>query len=94
MDKREGGMRRAEELVTNAARSMKMEGVEFLWWPEIPAEPPGAGQPQEAILPLRVYKGNSWRSIEFAGPDIDGCVEDPDLLKKYESEVAQDLLEL
>jgi hypothetical protein len=96
MNKREAGMHRAEELVTKVARSMKLEGVayEFLCWPEIPAEPVGAGRPNEATLPLRVYKGNSWRSIGFAGSDIDGSVDNPELLNKYESEVVQCLSEL
>lgn len=94
MDKREAGMRRAEEFVTNVARGLNQGTVEFLWWPEIPAEPSGAGGPKGAALPLRLYKGNSWRSIAFAGSDIDGSGDDPDVFKRYESEVAQNLREL
>ena len=44
--------------------------------------------------PLRMYKGNNWRSIGFAGSDIDGSVDDPEMLKKYESEAVQSLAEL
>ena len=96
MDKREAGMHRAEELVTKVARSMNLEGVAyvFLWWPEILAEPSGAGRPNDTTMPLRVYKGNSWRSIGFAGSDIDGSVDNPESLNKYESEVVQCLSEL
>ena len=96
MDKREAGMRRAEEFVTKLAQNMKQGSVayEFRWWPEIPAGPAGAGGPNDTTMPLRVYKGNSWRSIGFAGSDIDASENDPDVFKKYESEVAQSLLEL
>lgn len=97
MDRREAGMQRAEDLVTKVARSMKLDGMayEFLWWPEILAGPAaGAGRPNDTTMPLRVCKGNSWRSIGFAGSDIDGSVDNPELLNRYESEVVQCLGEL
>jgi hypothetical protein len=96
MDKREAGKKSVEEFVTKVARGMKQETTpyEFLWWPEIPAEAAGEGMPNDMTIPLRVYKGNSWRSIDFAGSDIDGSADNPDLLNKYENEVAQCLGEL
>jgi hypothetical protein len=41
-----------------------------------------------------MYKGNSWRLIGFAASDIDRSVNNPEVLKKYESEVVQSLAEL
>ena len=66
----------------------------FLWWPEILPEPGGVGWPNDTTVPLRMYKGNSWRSIAFAASDIDRSVDNPEVLKKYESEVVQSLAEL
>jgi hypothetical protein len=96
MDKREAGKQKAEEFVARLAQSLNLDAAAYrlLWWPEIPGEPAGAGRPNDTTMPLRVYKGNSWRSIGLAGSDVDGSVDDPELLKKYESEVAQCLTEL
>ncbi len=95
MDKREAGKRNAEEFVTRVARTMKQEAAyEFLWWPEIQTGPAGAGMMNDTTLPLRVYRANSWRSIGFAGSDLDRSVDDSEALNKYEGEVAQCLNEL
>lgn len=96
MDKHEAGKQNAEQFVTKIMQSMKQDGVvdAFLSWPEILHEPGGAGGPNDTTVPLRMYKGNSWRSIAFAGSDIDGSVDDPETLKKYESEVVQSLAEM
>jgi hypothetical protein len=96
MDKHEAGKRNAEQFVTKITQSTKQDGVvdAFLWWLEIPHEPYGAGGPNDTTVPLRMYKGNSWRSIAFAGSDIDGSMDDPEMLKKYESEIVQSLAEI
>ena len=93
MEKHEAGKQKAEQFVTKVMRTMKQDGVvdAFLWWPEILPEPGGSN---DTTVPLRMYKGSSWRSIGFAGSDIDGSVDDPEVLKKYESEVVQSLAEL
>ena len=96
MDKSEAGKRNVEEYVTKVARGVKPETAlyELVWWPEIRAEAGAGGIPNDTTIPLRVYRGNSWRSIEFAGSDIDGSVGNPELLNKYQGEVAQCLMEL
>lgn len=77
-------------------RGMKQERTpyELLWWPEFPSRAAGAGIAGDTTTPLRVYKGSSWRAIEFAGSDIDSSVDNPELLTRYESDVAQCLREL
>jgi len=96
MDKHEAGKQKAKQFVTEIVRSMKRDGVvdAFLWWPESLPEPGGVSRANDTTVPLRMYKGNSWRSIGFTGSDIDGSVDDPEVLKKYESEVVQSLAEL
>jgi hypothetical protein len=96
MDTHEAGKQKTEQFVARVARSLKLEGCvdRFLWWPEVLPEPGGTGRPGDTTVPLRLYKGNSWRSIGFAGSDIDGSVDDPAVLGKYEGEVAQSLAEL
>lgn len=96
MDTRETGMRNVEELVMKTARGLDQEtaAYELLWWPEIPGQAGGAGLPSDTRVPLRLYKGNSWKSIEFAGSDIDGSVTDSTLLARYEDEVARCLREM
>jgi hypothetical protein len=42
---------------------------------------------------MRIYRGNHWRSIEFDQSDIRNCVGSPDVLKKYEPELAEILTE-
>lgn len=88
MDRREEGKQRAVQFVTEVARGLKPEVSvsTLLWWPP--------DRPDDGKLPLRLYKGNSWRSIEFAESDIDASSDDPEVLKKYASEIAQVLAEL
>ena len=96
MDKREAGKNNVGELVAKLARSMKLDAAVYrlLWWPKILPEPGGADKVNDTTMPLRVYKGNHWSWLEFAGSDVDGSVDDPELLNKYESEVARCLTEL
>jgi len=88
--KREAGMREAERFVTTVARDLKLEGSvgSLLWWPA------DASHGGDAILPLRIYKGNRWGAIEFASADIDGCPESPQELEKYHAEIAAILTDL
>ncbi len=96
MDKHEAGKQKTEEFVTKVMQNIQQDGVvdALIWWPEILSEPGRADRPNDTTVPLRMYKGNSWRSIGFAASDIDRSVDDPEVLKKYESEVVQSLAEL
>jgi hypothetical protein len=96
MDKREAGKRKAEELVAKVMSRMNGSGAvdSLLWWPEILPETSGAGTPGDTTIPLRVFRGTSWKSIGFAGSDIDASGERPEVLQKYESEIVQCLTEL
>lgn len=96
MDKHEAGKQKAVEFVTDVARSLKKEGSvdTLLWWPEVQPEPDSEGSPGDTTVPLRIYQGSSWRSIGFARSDIDGSVDDPRILTKYEGEIARSLSEL
>jgi hypothetical protein len=96
MDTREAGKQNAEDFVTKVVQRLKQDGSvdSFLWWPEISPEPGGPGAPGDTVVPLRVFKGRSWKSIAFAGSDIDGSVDNPRVLDKYEREVEQCVTEL
>ena len=96
MDGHEAGKQIAEQFVRGVVKSLTPDGHvdAFLWWLASPPTPGGAAGMGAAPLALRMYRGNSWRSVEFAASDIDGSVEKPDVLKKYEGEIAQSLLEL
>ena len=65
MDEHEEGKQKAVQFVTDVMRSIKKEGSvdAFLWWPEALPEAGKEGQPGDTTLPLRIYKGHSWRSI-------------------------------
>ncbi len=88
MDKREAGRQKAEHLVAEVARGLKQAGPvgTLLWWTP--------DEPDDAKASLRIYRGNSWRAIEFAQSDVDQSADDPAVLKKYEGEIAQALTEL
>ena len=95
MNKREAGKQRAEQFVTEVAQRVKPEAVSsLLWWPADPPKSGVASGADDPMVRLRIYSGRSWRSIGFAGSDLDGSVEDPAALKKYESEIAESLAEL
>jgi hypothetical protein len=84
-NKREAGKHEAELFVTAVAHDLGTEGSigSLLWWP---ADPSGGG---DSILPLRIYKGNSWGAIDFTCADVDGSVESPKALEKYRAEIAR-----
>jgi hypothetical protein len=96
MDRREAGKQKAEQFVRDLVKGLAQDGLvsALLWWSGGPAAPGGAGSPGEAAVVLRMYRGNSWRAIEFAASDIDGSIEKPELLQKYASDVTQNLTEL
>lgn len=96
MNRREAGKQRAEQFVTELARGLKREGSvgSLPWWSTGAPELNGVDKPGDMTVHLRICKGKSWRSIGFAGSDIDGCVDDSQVLKKYEGEIAEILAEL
>jgi hypothetical protein len=96
MDKREAGKQRTEQFVTELVRNLKLEGSvgAYLWWPSGPSKPGDPERPDDTTVPFRIYKGNNWRAIEFAASDVDASVDDPEVLRKYEGEIAQSLAEL
>ena len=71
----------------------------FVWWErEMPEPDPGAGPAGTGTggppVPLRIYCGNRWRQIVFAAPDLDACVRSPEVLKKYEEDIVEILLNI
>lgn len=71
------------------ARNLAQGAYSFVWWErEMPEPDPVAGTGGPPI-PLRIYCGNRWRQIEFAGPDLDACVRSPEVLKKYEEDIVE-----
>jgi hypothetical protein len=103
MDVHDAGKKKVEQFAWDIVKSLKLDGQvdAFLWWLASPPEPAGAIEATGAAdgtgdppVVMRMYKGNSWRSVEFAASDIDGSTEKPELLKKYEGEITESLLEL
>jgi hypothetical protein len=100
MDGHEAGKKKAEQFAREILKNLKLDGrVEaFLWWVASPAGAAGvsveADVPGDPPVVMRMYRGNSWRSVEFAASDLDGSTEKPELLKKYEGEISEGLLEL
>ena len=91
----ETGKNRVERYILEVARGMNREDSvgTVLWWPTPSDSVHGGGVSGGEIL--RIYnKGTGWRSMEIARPDLDGCLDHPELLTKYESEVSQILVEL
>jgi hypothetical protein len=96
MDEHEAGKAKAEQFARDLARSLKQDdsATSFLWWTGEQSQSGRADLTDTPPLVLRMYRGNSWRAVEFSASDIDACAEKPDALKKYESEIAQSLMEL
>ena len=91
----EAGKKRVEQYILEVARGVNQENAlgTVLWWPADSSKPNGGGAPGVELL--RIYnKGSSWRSMEVARADIDGCVDAPEVLKKYEGEIAQILADI
>lgn len=95
MDTSELGKKRMEELITEQMRSLDHDSglYTFLWWSPDPQANRKNTQ-TEVTVPLRLYKGNSWRLIEFSQSDLNHCSESPELLQKYEGEIKQILMDL
>ena len=91
----ETGKKRVEQYILEVARGLKRQDSlgTVLWWPTKSAGTNGGGVPGPEVL--RIYnKGSSWRSMQVSRPDLDGCMDDPHLLEKYESEISEILVEI
>jgi hypothetical protein len=86
MTETELGKQRSEQFITALAKKLSLDPGQFvlLWW---------SGE-EEATIPLRIYKGNSWRLNNFSKSDVDNCVKSPEVLAKYEDEITQILTDL
>jgi len=96
MNETELGKQRLEQFIAEVAKKLGLNSAQFvlLWWsPELQGTNQEIGK-EEATMPLRVYKGNSWRLQSFSKSDIDNCVKSPDVLAKYEDEITQILTDL
>jgi hypothetical protein len=96
MDVHDAGRLSAERFVRNLIEGTNRGGLvsALLWWAGDSSSPGQETRTGGAPVVLRMYRGNSWRAIEFSASDIDGCVEKLELLEKYEAEITQSLAEL
>ena len=85
-----------EKLVLQLAndRNLAQGTYSFVWWERERAEPDLGAGPGGSLIPLRIYCGNRWRQIAFAGPDLDACVRSPEVLKKYEEDIVEILSDI
>ena len=91
-----------EKLVLQLAndRNLAQGTYSFVWWErEMPDGAPDAGTSSGTgtggnPISLRIYSGNRWRQIAFAGPDLDACVSSPEVLRKYEDDIVEILLNI
>jgi hypothetical protein len=90
----EDGKDRVERFILQLASDMKRESAakSFVWWTPATVESTATGG-AIAMIPMRIYQGNHWRSIDFDQADIRSCVGAPEVLKKYEPELAEILAE-
>jgi len=96
MNETELGKQRSEQFIAEVAKKLYLDSGQFalLWWsPELQGTNEKTGK-EEATIPLRIYKGNSWRVKNFSKSDIDNCVKSPEVLAKYEDEITQILTDL
>ena len=96
MSRIDTGKERVEQLIMGLAEGIKPASPvsSLVWWSNVRPETIGASPHDLPNVALRIYRGNSWRSIEFLRSDIDDCGAAPDVLKKYEGEISQILAEL
>lgn len=96
MDTIELGKKRAEEFITEQMRSLDRDSGMYalLWWTPDPLDPDRESTHAQMTVPLRLYKGNSWRLVKFSKSDLDDCAKSPELLQKYEEEIRQALMDL
>jgi hypothetical protein len=96
MNETEPGKQRSEQFVAEVAKKMGLDSGQFtfLWWsPELQGTNQGSGK-EDQTVPLRIYRGNSWRMQGFSRSDLENCVKSPDVLAKYEDEITQILTDL
>ena len=88
MDELEEGKSRAEEFIRELAKASNHEDAvgSLLWW--------GEGSSANAVMALRIYKGNRWGLVELARSDVESCVRAPEVLKKYEGDIARILADM
>ncbi|MGA2639576.1 MAG: hypothetical protein ABSG21_01585 [Spirochaetia bacterium] len=96
MSRTDTGKEKVEQLIMSLARGMTPPSrvSSLVWWSTATPEAVGDGPHNLPNVPLRIYSGNSWRSMEFLRSDIDDCGAAPEVLKKYEGEISQILAEL
>ncbi len=90
----EAGKKRVEQYILEVARGMKREDSvgTILWWPAGSSRNGGAAPGVET---LRIYdKGSSWRAMEVARSDLDRCVDAPEVLNGYQSQITQIIEEM
>jgi hypothetical protein len=90
----EEGKERIERFIAQLASDMKRESAagSFVWWTPATVESNGAGG-AVAMIPMRIYRGSHWRAIEFDQADVRSCVASPEVLNKYQPELAEILSE-
>jgi hypothetical protein len=96
MSRIDTGKERVEQLIMGLAEEIRPASPvsSLVWWSNGRPETIGASPHDLPNVALRIYRGNSWRSMEFLRSDIDDCGAAPDVLKKYEGEISQILAEL
>jgi hypothetical protein len=94
MSRTETGKEKVEQLVMRLAQAMTPPAAvsSLVWWSTEALN--GESAPDAPRVALRIYRRNSWRSMDFLASDIDGCEAAPELLAKYEGEISQILSEL
>jgi hypothetical protein len=96
MSKIDTGKGKVEQLIYGMAQALlpACSITSLVWWsiaqPDSTLDSPH-GPPN---VPLRIYRGNNWRLMEFLRSDIEDCGGAPEVLKKYEAEISEILMEL
>jgi hypothetical protein len=93
----EAGKAKVEQHIMELARGMKRDSSlgTILWWSAGSPDSDGAVASPDATVPLRIYdKGSGWRSLRLLQSDINACVDSPDVLGKYDSEITEILSDL
>jgi len=96
MGRTDTGKEKVEQLIMGIAQGMAPATAvsSLVWWLPAGLEPAAEKASTLPNVQLRIYRGNSWRAMEFLRSDIDDCGAAPEVLKKYEGEISQILAEL